>query len=123
MLKRHYDFGDASTIEHCINFCTVEGYVYAGIQFHTQCFCGNMFPKNPPHPKLDESECDKPCRGNPNQMCGGLWANKVYETGNESKRESILFLFPCKIIHIFAVFVIKADGTVATMEDEHFWRQ
>lgn len=87
MFKRFYDFGGASNIEHCINFCTVEGYVYAGVQYHTQCFCGNMFPKDPPYTKLTENECDKPCRGNPSQMCGGLWANKVYETGIESKVE------------------------------------
>lgn len=86
MLKHHFNFGQPCTIQHCINFCRELGYVYAGVQHFTHCFCGNTLPKNSPKfPKLGEGKCNTPCRGNPSQMCGGTWANSVYETGNESK--------------------------------------
>lgn len=90
MFKRFFDFEDASSIEHCINFCTAEGYVFAGVQNGPQCFCGNMFPKDPPHPKVSEDDCNTPCRGNPSQMCGGFWRMNVYETGYESKTRRLV---------------------------------
>lgn len=53
------------------------GYKYAGVQYATQCFCGNEFDQ---YGEVDRSECSATCRGNRNQKCGGTWRNSVYLT-------------------------------------------
>lgn len=85
MFPYSFHFNNVCTIPHCINFCREAGYVYAGLQYYYQCFCGNTFPKPKTNPKLTEDICNMPCHGNASQICGGHWANSVYETGNESK--------------------------------------
>ena len=36
-----------------------------------------------------DGDCNKPCNGDPNQMCGAGWKNSIYATGNgETERES-----------------------------------
>ena len=51
-----------------------QGYRFAGTQASNWCFCGD---------KYDTlglaTNCDNKCKGNPDQICGGLWANSVYE--------------------------------------------
>ncbi|XP_063706009.1 xylosyltransferase oxt-like [Culicoides brevitarsis] len=104
MFLLKHEFQHVNTVPLCISFCRELGYVYAGVQFEFECFCGNTFPRADKYPKLAEKECGKVCPGNATQMCGGLWANSVYETGVE-------------------IFVIKADGTEAILENENYWRQ
>ena len=52
----------------------LQGYKFAGTQYTNWCFCGD---------KYDTlglaTNCDMKCAGNPNQICGGGWANSVYE--------------------------------------------
>jgi hypothetical protein len=62
------------TVERCETICS--GFKYFGIQNTNECYCGNMF-KNPTQHK-PESECDKACKGNKNQKCGGGWRNNIY---------------------------------------------
>lgn len=40
------------------------------------CYCGNDDSKFIPTPS---SECDSPCTGNQNQICGGSWRLNVFE--------------------------------------------
>lgn len=85
MFKTHINLRRDATKENCVNYCRTEGFVYAGLQMKKHCFCGNTFPKSPKYPELEERKCDKPCKGNKSQTCGGRWANSVYETGVKSK--------------------------------------
>lgn len=85
MFQYQFHFDKVLTVPHCINFCRELGYVYAGMQHHSSCFCGNTFPKAHTFPELTEDKCNTSCHGNPGQMCGGEYANSVYETGIESK--------------------------------------
>jgi len=43
------------------------------------CFCGNSGYDR--YKQLDDGECNEPCEGNPDEMCGGDWRNTVYSTG------------------------------------------
>ena len=66
----------------CINTMQEdEGYVYAGVQWGRECFCGNAPP--PDDAIVDQSECDWVCSGDQNLICGALWRMNVYETGEE----------------------------------------
>ena len=46
-------------------------------QYSEYCFCGNSYGD---YGKLAESECNMPCRGNIQQMCGAGMRNNIYET-------------------------------------------
>jgi len=61
------------TTESCLKFCTDVGFSYAGTQFGTQCFCGNTYGSYG-----QSNDCQTPCAGSANQLCGGILANSVY---------------------------------------------
>ncbi|HEV7557475.1 MAG TPA: WSC domain-containing protein [Kofleriaceae bacterium] len=60
----------------CSSYCTAEGYSYAGVQYSTQCFCGEFLQGD----YRPDEECDTPCGGNPDIACGGSYRNSVYFT-------------------------------------------
>jgi hypothetical protein len=93
--KHRYKFGDISntsivhyaeiipkedrekiTINKCFEFCrTVPNMVYFGINNGNDCYC---MPYYKPMAG-DNSNCDLPCEGNPEQMCGGKMRSSVFE--------------------------------------------
>ena len=64
------------TIDKCQTFCFDKDYLYAGVQYADECFCGNAIVPEIPKPN---SECDYPCTGNSSQICGGFWRMNIYE--------------------------------------------
>ena len=56
---------------------TVSAYRYFGLQYGTQCFCGNSFGRYGKSP--NQGDCNKPCLANRNEICGGTWRNSVYD--------------------------------------------
>lgn len=86
MFPHFVDLGNGNSVNNCVKYCREEKFIYAGVQFHTQCFCGNQFPQLPKYPKLNIFQCNLECRGDSSKMCGGHWANNVYETGNKGKK-------------------------------------
>ena len=54
------------------------GYLYAGLQYSKECFCGDRFGV---YGKESETACNSPCPGNPKERCGGFLTNRVYTTG------------------------------------------
>ncbi len=69
------------TVEKCINLCRQKGFAYAGVQYSTQCFCGNSYGKYG-----RATNCNMKCGGNPYQICGGFWSNSVYSTSLKPRR-------------------------------------
>ena len=65
------------TVEDCINLCSSKGFKYAGVEYGTQCFCGNSYGKY-----ATANNCNMKCSGNLNEICGGFWANSVYKTSD-----------------------------------------
>ena len=54
------------TTEKCVSRCREKGFLYAGTQNGTWCFCGNMYGSYGP-----ADTCDTKCGGNRSQICGG----------------------------------------------------
>ena len=71
----------SQTIENCIRKCMRKNFAFAGVQAGHQCFCGNTLPGA--GDRRPSSECNNPCSGNENQMCGGYSRNNGYRTGNK----------------------------------------
>ncbi len=66
------------SIEKCMNICAKRGFRFAGLQYSKQCFCGNRygtFGKS--------SACNMVCSNDPTSICGGFWANSIYEVGSD----------------------------------------
>ena len=60
----------------CRSQCGALGYIYAGVQFTNECYCGNSFGK---YGKKPNSDCDMACEDTSgNKNCGGGSRNNVY---------------------------------------------
>ncbi|KAH8807678.1 hypothetical protein F5884DRAFT_673669, partial [Xylogone sp. PMI_703] len=58
-----------TTIESCISYCEKLGYIYAGTEYSSQCFCGSSIATGAaPAPATD---CNMACSGNATEACGG----------------------------------------------------
>ena len=60
-------------------FLFAAGYTHAGLQYHFECFCGShgLFDRLG---KAPDSQCNRTCSGNNEEMCGGGWRLSVYKT-------------------------------------------
>ncbi|EXJ88228.1 hypothetical protein A1O1_05158 [Capronia coronata CBS 617.96] len=67
--------GPLNTNEQCIAKCAAAGYIFAGTQYNQECWCGYNRPKT----INDDANCDFPCTGNINEICGG---NGISGTGS-----------------------------------------
>lgn len=68
------------TPNYCAAICADLGYVVAGMEFATQCFCDN-FVRNEA-PLTDDADCSMGCSGNPDEKCGGPDRMSVYSKGD-----------------------------------------
>ncbi|KAF7294525.1 hypothetical protein MIND_00989000 [Mycena indigotica] len=70
------------TVETCIGFCTGAGYIFAGVEFHQECYCDSTIQI--PGAKAALTDCNLACAGNPNEICGGPERLSVYASGAPS---------------------------------------
>lgn len=72
-LNGYFFSSDLLTPEVCSKACARMGFKYAGVQYGSQCFCGNEYGKYGP-----ADNCDMKCSGDASKVCGGTWANSIY---------------------------------------------
>ncbi|KAF7903668.1 uncharacterized protein EAF01_006717 [Botrytis porri] len=65
------------TVESCIQNCITAGYSIAGMEYYTQCYCDSAII-NLGALASSDSQCNTPCGGNANQMCGGGDRMSIY---------------------------------------------
>lgn len=64
-----YSFSsDEMTYYQCITSCGSQGFVYAGLEYGRECYCGNLIEGGT---IADDSECNIPCAGDNSEICGG----------------------------------------------------
>ncbi|KAF2015096.1 WSC-domain-containing protein [Aaosphaeria arxii CBS 175.79] len=69
---------DDMTVEKCVDFCSSNGFSYAGVEYGRECFCDNaMKPENAPKDGVMGS-CTMKCAGNNTQFCGNGGAMSIY---------------------------------------------
>ena len=66
--------------EICLKECLDSGFIYGGVQYGYECFCGNKRPDKSKH-LLEPSKCNMTCPGDPNQYCGGYLTMNIFQTG------------------------------------------
>jgi uncharacterized protein len=64
----------AMTTTACMNTCRAQGFRFAGMQSGNQCFCGNNYGRSG-----TATDCNTKCSGDAAEICGGTWANSVYQ--------------------------------------------
>ncbi len=73
------DMDDGWTLAHdfqtCIEYCSGQGYYYAGTQWGSECWCG---AEDSAYDTYGPGTCDYPCSGDDSQICGGYYAMSVY---------------------------------------------
>lgn len=74
------------TVETCITYCGSFSppYSLAGVEFSTQCFCGNSLAAGAV--STDASQCNMLCGGNNLEYCGGSSRLNVYQVPAKSSR-------------------------------------
>ena len=111
LLKDYNDLGNANTPSACMKKCSDKGYTYAGVQYGSQCFCGNTPP--PVDTLRPEAQCNRVCPGDSKEKCGGTWRMNVYKAGRLLNREIILwthciYTLLDKLVHISDILVKPA---------------
>lgn len=49
------------------------------LYYRSECWCGNQRPSS--SVQVEEINCNSPCSGDSEQMCGGGWKIGIYSTG------------------------------------------
>ncbi|PWW75224.1 WSC-domain-containing protein [Tuber magnatum] len=74
------------TVQSCVSYCQTGGYMYAGIEYSTECFCGNTIATTAK--TAPASECNMLCGGDKFAYCGGPGRLNVYGKVNGTTSSS-----------------------------------
>lgn len=72
------------TVFRCQDNCAERGYLYSGLEFGAECYCGHKIQA----PNASDSECNMECKGEKSNVCGGANRLSIYrlELSQESAR-------------------------------------
>ncbi|KAK1834732.1 putative fungistatic metabolite [Podospora conica] len=73
-----YASATAMTIQSCVSFCETRGFAYAGVEYSTECFCGNTMASSAT--QVSDTACSMACSGDPSQPCGGPSRLNIFHT-------------------------------------------
>ncbi|KAL3421446.1 WSC domain-containing protein [Phlyctema vagabunda] len=63
-----YTSAAAMTDESCISYCANLGYIFAGTEYGSECYCGNVLAST--GAVAPSTDCSTACSGNSTQACG-----------------------------------------------------
>ncbi|XP_061458686.1 sialate:O-sulfotransferase 2 isoform X3 [Rhineura floridana] len=72
------------TLFRCQDNCAERGYLFAGLEFGAECYCGHKIQAT----NVSDSECNMECKGEKSNICGGVNRLSIYrlELAQESAR-------------------------------------
>ncbi|XP_039218703.1 WSC domain-containing protein 2 isoform X6 [Crotalus tigris] len=72
------------TLFRCQDNCAERGYLYAGLEFGAECYCGHKILAV----NVSDTECNMECKGEKSSFCGGANRLSIYrlELAQESTR-------------------------------------
>ncbi|KAJ8716102.1 hypothetical protein PYW08_013387 [Mythimna loreyi] len=73
------NYANTNSPTACLDICIQAGFLYAGVQYASECFCGENLPQA--SAAIADHLCDMKCPGNVTQHCGGYFTMNIYETG------------------------------------------
>ncbi|KAJ7726893.1 WSC domain-containing protein, partial [Mycena metata] len=68
------------TVGKCVSLCDSNGFIYAGLEFADECYCGNTLSaaNGGGVPASSSSQCNMPCAGNSGEICGAGFRLTLY---------------------------------------------
>ncbi|PSS37504.1 hypothetical protein PHLCEN_2v711 [Hermanssonia centrifuga] len=73
------------TTASCIATCASKGFYIAGVEFSSECYCGNSFSNNLGQLQTD-NHCYMSCSGDMSTNCGGTWSMNIFKKQTAAKR-------------------------------------
>lgn len=67
-----------NTVESCTASCAAKGFIFAGVEYGTECWCGNTLKST----AAPDSECNVRCGGDQWSWCGGGYRLNVYRAAS-----------------------------------------
>jgi hypothetical protein len=67
----------AMTVDGCANFCLNSGFLWFGLEYTAECYCGDALDVTSAN--VTDAECAMPCSGAPAEVCGGPDRLSVYQ--------------------------------------------
>lgn len=74
-VEMEYPTTNSATV--CLNYCSLQGYKVAGLEYASQCFCGSGSDLSGAGP-VNSTGCDMVCSGDEAYLCGGPDALTYY---------------------------------------------
>jgi hypothetical protein len=65
------------TIDGCAGYCLNSGFLWFGLEYMAECFCGDALNVN--STLAVETDCAMPCSGDATEVCGGSDRLSVYQ--------------------------------------------
>ena len=75
-MNGHFEADEKMTVQICLKICRSKSYIYAGLQWQYECYCGNE-PKQGFEWAWPE-KCNDRCAGDNSQVCGGTNAISIW---------------------------------------------
>ena len=72
------DGRDDMTVSACIDYCSIGGYSYAGLEYGRECWCTNQLDSRYAPKDGIMGSCNYKCSGDVSQTCGGWAAMSIY---------------------------------------------
>ncbi|KAL0947887.1 hypothetical protein HGRIS_010522 [Hohenbuehelia grisea] len=76
VLSRRIPLAGENSAEKCTSACKAASYLYAGLEFADECWCGNFLGTTPQKP---EEDCSLRCTGDHSEICGGSARLTIYK--------------------------------------------
>lgn len=67
------------TVENCIAFCGAKDFIYAGLEYYQECYCGNNILNG--GAETTATDCSFSCTGAPAEVCGAGNRLSMYWSG------------------------------------------
>ncbi|PAA60591.1 hypothetical protein BOX15_Mlig004080g1, partial [Macrostomum lignano] len=77
------------TVGKCYNLCRKLKYRFFGVQYASQCWCGNHYGR---YGLRDKNECRMQCSGDKTTYCGAGWRNDIFTTGLSARPKDSAYL-------------------------------
>ena len=90
VLRDSYVATDLMTVSACKEHCEATNSHLASLKNGQECYCGKLSQVLPPRNKMSDGQCQVPCPGNTDEVCGG-GASLLRSTGPDR-----LTVFDCE---------------------------
>lgn len=91
LLVNYYKKLSNNSPSFCVDLCLQSGYLYAGVEYGNECFCGKTLSAE--EYKLNDNACNMECPLDSLQKCGGYYSINIYNTGLPSELKYFCFSY------------------------------